>query len=190
MLRRILNEQRRFLVPLAIVFALNVVVYAAVVHPLENRVGDASRRAAAADASRRAAQQELNAARSVATGKERAEAELKTFYQQVLPADLSAANRATYLTVAQLARKTNLQIIRREGAREDRRDETLGRWQVRVALLGAYEDIRRFIYELETTPTFVVIDQMAIGQGQDASKPLELSLSLSTYYYRAADNAS
>jgi Tfp pilus assembly protein PilO len=80
-------------------------------------------------------------------------------------------------------------VLRHEGAQEERQESTLGRWTVVVSLEGGYEDIRRFIHELETTPTFVVIDRLSIGQGQDASKPLVLALSLSTYY-RVADNAS
>lgn len=189
MFRRVLTEQRRFVVPLAIVLAANVAVYALLVYPLAGRVADASSRAAAAESARRVAERELKGAQAVATGKDRAETELKTFYQQVLPADLSAANRSTYLTLAQLARKTNLRIVRRTGSQDVRSDSILGRWTVDVTLEGSYEDIRRFIYELEASPAFVVIDQLTIVQGRDENQPLVLSLAVSTYY-RSTDNAS
>lgn len=190
MLRRVLTEQRRYLVPIALALVVNVVVYAGVVYPLTVRVGDASRRADSAETARRVAQRDLQAAQAVVTGKDRAAAELKTFYQEVLPADVSAANRATYLGLAQLARKTNLRILRRSGSEENsRRDSTLGQWKIDMTLEGSYENIRRFVYELETAPTFVVIDQMVIDHGRDENKPLVLTLRLSTYY-RASDNAS
>lgn len=189
-MRRVITEHRRYLVPIALVLLANLVVYAGVVYPLAGRVADASRRAAAADAARRVAQRELQAAQAVVTGKDRAQAELKTFYQQVLPANLGAASGTTYLSLAQLARKTNLRILRRVGSEENnRRDSSLGQWKIDMTLEGSYEDIRRFIYELETAPTFVVIDQMGISHGRDENRPLVLSLSLSTYY-RALDNAS
>lgn len=190
MLRRVLIEQRRFLLPLAVLLAVNVIVYAAVVYPLDTRVADASRRSAEAQSALRSAQREFAAAQAVATGKERAESELKTFYQKVLPADVSAASRSTYLTLAQLARKTNLRITRRQAAPEALRESALDQLKIGITLEGTYEDIRRFIYELESTPAFVVIDQLAIAQGRDEGRPLVLSLGLSTYFYRAADDAS
>lgn len=189
MLRRVLFEQRRFLTLLAIALAANVVVYAALVYPLANRVADASERSAAAESERRSATRELAAARAVATGKDRAEAELETFYEQVLPADASSANRSTYLTLAQLARKTNLRITRRQAAPHERRDSRLEQLAIQLSLEGSYEDIRRFIYELESAPAFVVIDEMAIARAAAEGEGLVLSLSLSTYY-RASDDAS
>lgn len=189
MLRRVLTEQRRFLLLLAIVLAANLVVYAALVYPLGARVADASRRSAAAEAAQRTAQRELAAAEAVAAGQKQAESELKTFYQDVLPADTGAASRATYLTVAQLARKCNLEVTRHQAAPEHLRQSALDHLKIDVTLQGTYEDIRRFVYELETTPAFVVIDDVAIAQGRDQARPLVLSLGLSTYY-RSADHAS
>lgn len=189
MLRRVLTEHRRFLILLAVVLVVNVGLYALVVYPLGARVADADQRAAAAERARQGAQREFAAAEAVATGKIRAETELKSFYNEVLPANVSAANRATYLSLYQMARKTNLRITRREAAVEHPRDSTLDSLRISLALEGRYEDIRRFIYELETTPTFLVIDDLEIDSGRQAGKPLVLSLSLSTYF-RPADHAS
>lgn len=190
LLRRVLTEQRRFLLPLAIVLLVNVAVYAALVYPLATRVADASQRAARAEADRRAAQSELAHAEAVAQGKDRAEAELQAFYERVLPADLSAANRTSYLTIAQIARKANLRIVRRQFDAVRTAESRLARWRIDVTLEGTYEDIRRFIYDIETTSTFVVIDEMALGSGRDESAPLVLSLALSTYYRASDDDAS
>jgi Tfp pilus assembly protein PilO len=188
-LRRVLREQRRFLVLLGAVLAVNVGVYAIVVYPLAGRVADASSRADAAAASRRAAAREFAAARSVATGKERAEAELKTFYEQVLPANVSAARRATYLPLAQLARKDNLRITRMQAKPNRIHDSALDQYGIELSLQGNYEDIRRFIYDVETSTSFVVIHSLEIDQGRETGKPIELRLALSTYM-RAADHAS
>jgi Tfp pilus assembly protein PilO len=188
-LRRVLTEHRRYLVPLAVVLAINVGVYAFVVYPLAARVADASNRAAAARSALQTARREFAAAQAVATGKERAEAELKTFYQQVLPAGVSAANRATYLPLNQLARKNNLQVTRLQTRQNKIRDSVLGQLEISLALEGSYEDIRRFIYDVETSPAFVVIDSLEIDQGREAGRPLVLQLGLSTYF-RAADHAS
>jgi Tfp pilus assembly protein PilO len=188
-LRRVLKEQRRYLVPLAVVLAVNVGVLAAIVYPLDTRVAAASSRAAAADQAKRRAQQELNAAQAVATGKSRAEAELKTFYGEVLPANVSAANRATYLPIAQLIRKNNLQRTRSQTRLAPARDSSLDRLEIQLTVEGSYEDLRRFIYDLETAPFFVVIDSLGIEQNREAGKPVVLQVGLATYY-RAANHGS
>jgi hypothetical protein len=188
-LRRVLREQRRYLVPLAIVFVVNIGVLAAVVYPLDARVSAASSRAAAADQARRRAQQDLNAAQAVATGKSRAEAELKTFYADVLPVSVSAANRATYLPIAQLLRKNNLQRTRTQSRVASIRQSALEKLEIQLTVEGNYESLRRFIYDLETAPFFVVIDALEIEQGREAGKPVVLQLGLSTYY-RAANHGS
>lgn len=189
MLRRVLKEQRRYLVPLAIVLAVNIAVLVAVVYPLDARVAAAASRAAVADQAKRRAQQELNAAQAVATGKTRAEAELKVFYGEVLPGSVSAANRATYLPIAQLVRKNNLERTRSQTHVTTIRESSLERLEIQLTVEGNYEDLRRFIYDLETAPFFVVIDSLQIEQGRDAGKPVVLQLGLATYY-RAANHGS
>ena len=135
------------------------------------------------------AQQDLNAAQAVATGKSRAESELKSFYGEVLPASVSAANRATYLPIAQLIRKNNLQRTRAQSHVVSIRESTLEKLEIQLTIEGSYEDLRRFIYDLETAPFFVVIDSMEIEQGRETGKPVILQLGLATYY-RAASHGS
>jgi len=188
-LRRVLREQRHYLVPLAIVLAANIGVLAAIVYPLDARVADASSRAAAADEARRRAQQELDAAQAVAAGKTRAEAELKTFYAEILPASVSAANRATYLPISQLVRQNNLQKTRAQSHPVPIRESSLEKLEIQLTIEGNYENIRRFIYDLETAPAFVVIDSLEIEQSREAGRPVVLQLSLSTYF-RAANHGS
>ena len=189
MLKRVLVEQRRFIVLLAAVLIINVGVYAAVVYPLATRVADTDNRALRADQERRAAEREYAAARNMAASKEQAESELRTFYSDVLPVDLSAANHLTYLSLAKLARKSNLRIARRTAGDVHTRVSNLDQLKMTLVLEGSYEDMRQFVYNLETAPEFVVIDDLAIDQGHEMAGALVLSLQLSTYY-RVAGHAS
>ena len=121
-----------------------------------------------------------------------ADQELARFYRDVLPADFSAARRMTYAWVPALARRASVRYEARhseiELSREQDRgsDARLARLKTRVVLQGDYEGIRQFVYELETSPEFVIIDDVAIAQAE-ANKPLTLTLELSTYYRLGAD---
>jgi Tfp pilus assembly protein PilO len=188
-LRRVLSEQRKFVVLLAVALAANVGVYAGFVYPLATRVADADNRASRADRALREAKREFEAARGVATSKERAEAELRTFYGDVLPANVSAAQRLTYLNVAQLARQSNLRVVRHTASEGRERGSALDRLRIAVVLEGQYEEIRTFVHKLEMAPDFVIIDDVVLDQSRDAQGSLVLALTLSTYY-RATSDAS
>jgi Tfp pilus assembly protein PilO len=187
-LRRLLTEQRKFIVLLAVALAANIAVYAAFVYPLSARVADADSHAARTSRALREAQREFEAAKGVATSKERAEAELRAFYSGVLPADHGAARRMTYLNVAQLARQCNLRVVRRTGDEGQEKGSALDRLQISIVLEGQYEDVREFVHRLETAPEFVIIDDVSIDQARDGGTSLKLQLQLSTYY-RATANA-
>ena len=115
-------------------------------------------------------------------GRSRAAEELHRFYTQVLPPDLAGARRITYLRLAQLAERAGLQADRRSLMPAADSDRTLERLQITMILEGDYEDVRRFIHELETAPEFVVIDDVSLTQGAEESSPLILTLQLSTYF--------
>ena len=55
-----------------------------------------------------------------------------------------------------------------------------------MVLQGDYESFRQFIYELESAPEFVIIDDVTLAQN-DPTKPLTLTLQLSTYYRLGAN---
>ncbi len=186
--RRIALEKRTLVVPLAIALLVNVGVYAFVVYPLTARSANAEDRAAAAGRSLQSAERDLTAARALATGKTRADQELATFYGKVLPENLSTALRMTYLRVPSLARKLNVKFDRRDEELDKTtvKDQRYGRIKTRILLQGDYEAIRQFVYELETAPDFVIIDDVALAQSE-ASRPLTLTLALSTYYRLGAN---
>ncbi len=184
LLRRILTEKRAAIVPLALLILVDVLAYVLVVYPLERRAAGAADRAANSAAALRAAGRDHDAARAVLTGRARAQQELATFYDKVLPADFIAARSITYSRPPALARKANLQYSGGSFAIDQTLKEgRVGRLVTKIALQGDYESLRRFIFDLETAPEFIIIDSVALAQG-DASKPLTFDIELSTYFRR------
>ena len=53
---------------------------------------------------------------------------------------------------------------------------------------GTYENMRQFLYELETTPEFIIVDDVSLGQAE-ADKPVTLTLEVSTYYRQGRNGA-
>jgi len=180
--RRILVEKRVWLIPLALGIVANIAVYLLVVYPLAVKSAGAEDRAAAATLALQAAERDLAGARNLVAGKTRAEQELATFYNKVLPTDLPSARRLTYATLPSIARKSNVKFVeRRLDVEPIKKGSQLGILKIDTEWQGDYESLRRFIYELESAPAFVIIDNVALAQS-DPAKPLELALKLSTYY--------
>jgi hypothetical protein len=187
--RRVLHENRRYLWPLAGALLINLVVYGLVVYPLGVKSATAVDRAAAAADVRAAAERDMAAAAALVAGKSTAEQELATFYQKVLPPTLDAARRLTYAKLPALARKANVKFEeRRSDIDQQQKNSRLGRLQTRIVLEGDYESLRQLLYELETTPEFLIVDDVAVTQAE-ANKPLMLTLNVSTYYRLAANGA-
>jgi len=180
--KRILAEKRVWLIPIALGIVANIGVYLLVVYPLAVKSAGAEDRAAAAAQALQAAERDLAGARNLVAGKTRAEQELSTFYDKVLPTDLPSARRLTYATLPAVARKSNVKFVdRRSDVEPIKKDSQLGIFRIDTRWQGDYESLRRFIYELESAPAFVIIDNVALAQS-DPAKPLELALKLSTYY--------
>ena len=180
--RRALTEHRRWLVPLGLVLAVNLAVLTLVVLPLRQAVQSGASRAQASGQSLREAMADLKDAEATRDGQAQASADLDRFYASVLPADMPTARRMTHLKLSQLARSHDV-IFRGGGAStEALTDSTLERLNVNYALTGDWDDIRQMIYEIETGPDFVVIDNMRLVEGAEANAPLSLTLELSTYY--------
>jgi hypothetical protein len=181
LLQRVLREKRSIIVPLLIGLVANLVGYALVVRPLGVRSASAADRALAARASAAAAERDLEAARALVAGKTLAEQELSTFYDKVLPADLSAARRMTYASLPALARRANVRYDASTSTIEPVQNQRLGRLHISMRLEGEWSDVRQFIYELETTPAFVIIDQVTLAQS-NPDLPIALALELSAYF--------
>ena len=183
--QRVVREHRRIVVPLAIAFGVNVIVYIAAVYPLSQRVANIQQRDRTAEEQLLAARRDHAQATGTLTGKDRAAAELATFYKDVLPQDLAGARRLTQLRLAQLARESNLKFVRATFEPVNESKRTLTQLRIEMVLSGTYADVRAFIHQLETAPEFVVVDNIELGQGAEGG-PLSVTLHLSTYYRETA----
>jgi len=184
--KRIFVDHRLLISTIALGMLANIGVYALVVYPLGVKSAGAADRARAAATSLKEAEREHAAARALVLGKTRADEELSTFYDRVLPSDELAAVRLTYVPLPAIARKANVRMLSRRWQPEAiKKDARFGRLRIVASLQGEYEGFRRFIYELESAPEFVIIDDVTLLQGE-AGKPLTLTLELSTYYLLGA----
>jgi len=182
LLSRVFHEKRSVIAPLLAGLVVNLLGYLFVVQPLAARSANVADRAMAAANSLRVAEREQAIARDLVSGKTRADEELNAFYQKVLPADLTAARRMTYSSLPALARRTNVRYdTRRFDTPDPDKDDRLARLQIRMVVQGQYENLRRFIFELESAPEFVIIDDVTLTEGSEGDD-LTLRLDLSTYY--------
>ncbi|MCC7034975.1 MAG: hypothetical protein IT179_19290 [Acidobacteria bacterium] len=179
---RVIRDYRPWIVTLAVALVANLGVLLLVVLPLSASTDAGARRAAAAVEDRAAAEAELRAAEQTRDGQSQAARDLERFYGEILPTDVATARRLTHLRLSQMAREHDVTFQRSSAAPEELRDSSLERLRVSYALSGDYEDIRAFIYEIETAPDFLVIDNVFLAEGTGDQAPLTLTLDLSTYY--------
>jgi hypothetical protein len=180
--RRVLQERRGIILPLALLALANLAAYVVIVRPLQVRAAGVADRARTATLQRTAAERDAAAARALVAGKAAADRDLATFYGKVLPDGESAARRLTYARLPALARATNVRYEERQSSFDDSlSDAGLGRLDTRMLLVGSYADIRRFIHDLETSPEFVIIDGVTIAEDQQGDAQ-SLTIQLSTYY--------
>ena len=185
--KRIVVEKRALVVPLVLGVIGNLAAYGLWVYPLGVKSAGAADRAAAAAQSLQVAEREVAAGRALVLGKTRAEQELSTFFDKVLPADLPSARSLTYATLPSLAKKSNVKLMdRRFEVEKIEKNARLGLLKVHTAWQCDYESFRQFIYALESASPFVIIDDVSLAQ-TDPSKPLTLIIELSTYYRLAAN---
>jgi len=181
-LKRVFEEKRRFVIPLFAALALNIGLYALVVYPLGVRVRSMEQREQAAAREMAAAEREDAAARAVLQGRDRTGSALNTFYKDVLPTSLSSARDVTFLRLEELGEQHDIRIKRRTTTTDTDKKGPLARLSITTELEGNYENIRRFIYQLESGSNFVVIDSLQLSQDAAPGSPLALTLGLSTYY--------
>lgn len=178
---RVVGDHRRWLMPLGIVLAVNLVVLVLVVLPLRRSVESGSTRAEASAQALSEAMADLKDAEGTRDGQAKGATDLDRFYAEVLPADFMTARRVTHIKLAQLARSHDVAFESGAATPETLRDSSLERLHVNYQLSGDWEDIRQFIFEIETGPDFVIIDNLQLAE-QEANAPLSLTLDLSTYY--------
>lgn len=187
-LSRVVDDHRRWLVPLAAALAVNLAVLAAVVLPLSRAVESGGVRSARSAELLADAKAELAAALSTRDGQAQATRDLDRFYKEVLPADVAAARRIMHLRLSQMAREHDVTFERSTAAPEIDRDSELERLRVSYALSGEWEDIRTLIHAIEKLPEFIVIDNVMLSEGSRTDAPLTLTLDMSTFYLIGADH--
>ena len=183
LLRRILVEKRAAVTALAVGIALNIGLYALVVYPRGVKSAGAGERAQTAAAARAAAERDYAAARDLVASKTRAEHELSTFFDKVLPASQTAAVTMTYAPLPAIATKANVHLAQRRYDVDQslQKNSRVGRLQIHMVVQGDYASLRRFIYDVESASEFVIIDNVTLAQN-DPTKPLTLLMDLSSYY--------
>ena len=184
--RRIIAEKRSYVYPLAGALALNAILLFLVVMPLSKKVqgGEAAAQQAASELA--TASRDYNAAKATVSGKDTADGELKKFYGAVLPSDHSQARRILF-KLPEMAASANLAMASGSSAPSQMRESPLGKITSDTRLSGQYRDIRKFIYDIETSPDFLILENVILSQGQDESGPLVMNLRVATYYRAGAE---
>jgi Tfp pilus assembly protein PilO len=185
--RRVMAEKRRLILPIVIALVVNVVLFAIVLYPLSKKVAGGEQQAQAATVALNAARRDYDAARATVKGKGQADQELQKFYTDVLPPDMSAARRITFLRIEQLAQQSNLRLERETSDPKPQRDSQLVKFTFHAALSGEYRNIRRFIHQLETAPEFLVLENVGLTQSEVENRGLNVSVDIATYYRSAAN---
>lgn len=186
MWRRVLAEKRRVIWPLATAVIANLALLALVVYPLAKKVAGGEQAAQAAAAELAAARRDHALARATVSGKEMADTALRQFYSSVLPPDLSGARRSMS-KIDQLLARSNLQRGRADMQPEEVRDSQLAKLTVDVDFSGSYADVRRFIYAVETSPEFMVVENIELAQQQDGKPGLRVTATIATYFRAGGD---
>lgn len=181
---RVLAEKRRIIFPLAIAVLANVLLYAVVVFPLRRQVAGAEVEANTQRELLNRARQDHRAAKANVAGKQQADAALLKFYKDVLPVSHSAARTLTYARLAQLADKSDVRLEQGQSTLEQLKGSALTKSTTSYTLAGDYRNVRRFIYSLETTPEFVVLENVTLTSPGDqaAGRGLAMRLEIATYY--------
>jgi hypothetical protein len=192
LVRRVLSERRRVVLPLAVFLLANIGVLALVVWPLQRSVAGAATAQAQARLSLESARKLQQTAADQKTGKERADLELKKFYTEVLPKDFTAARNLTNFWLGRLAEQSGLTYRAGQYESEEVRGSELVKFKGEVTLVGDYANIRRFLYEVETAQEFVIIERVALSQpgAVQGSAQLELALSVTSYFRAGAQTGA
>jgi Tfp pilus assembly protein PilO len=185
--RRVFQERRTILLPLVVVVLANVGVLVLGVLPMRQSVAGLREERTQAAFNLSLARLIEKQAKNARGSKERADVELKKFYTEYLPGDFSSARRLVAMQfLADAAKEAGLTIQRGQAEPSDLKDSQLQRVTAKVTLSGDYNNIRRFLYAVETAPEFVIIERVALAQAsnQQSSKgdALDVTIDVATYY--------
>ena len=186
LLRRIASDHRRLVTGVALLLAVDALLYAVALYPWSRRVARAEADAAAAESRLAQVRTAWETAAETGASTARAEERLEQFYTQVLPPDFAGARAILSPYLDRLARDSALVLERQSSVSDRERGSPLSRLRTTMVLAGRYEDVRRFIHVLETAPEFILVEDVALGQGNESDEGLVLTLGVSTYYRDAS----
>ncbi|MBM41973.1 MAG: hypothetical protein CL483_08645 [Acidobacteria bacterium] len=190
LLNRILAEKRTFVTVVGAILVVDVVLYAFAINPWLAKVSQSEARMATADAQIEQVRTAFSEATTAINNKSLADNELERFYQEVIPRDLAGARLILSPFLDRLAEESDLVLERSSSVPEKERESLLAQLRTTMMLAGEYEDIRRFIYAVETAPEFILIEEVILSKGDEVEEALTLTLGLSTYYWAGLDAES
>lgn len=188
--QRILGENRGLVTAVAVILVVDIGLYTFAVYPYANKVEQSEQRMATVGSQLKDVTGAYAEASDTAAMKSIADQQLERFYNDVLPRDLAEARNLLSPYLDNLSADMNLVLKRRSSVSEKVRDSPLTNLSTTMVLAGAYEDIREFIYEMETAPEFILIESVVLGQGNESDDELVLTLGVSTYFWEGPDEAS
>lgn len=188
LLKRILQEKRTLVTFVAVILVLDV-GSSVLVYRLSKRVSDAETRKTAAEGLLEQRKANYVTVDETSANKDIADSDLQRFYTDVLPVGLAKARSISSLILVNLVEDTNLVLERGDSLVDKERGSRLSRLQTTMVLAGEYEDIRQFIFELETAPEFILIEDVILSQGDESDAELVLRLGVATYYLAEPDAA-
>jgi Tfp pilus assembly protein PilO len=190
--RRIYLERRAAILPLLVLFVANVVMLALVVLPLTKSVSSLRDDAQNVTTSMLKARLVDKQAKDARASKDRADRELRKFYMDILPTNAAGARKLVSF-LEHTALDSGLQFQRSQVEESGVKDSQLERMSDKVTLVGDYQNIRKFLYAVETSPHFVVIERVGLSQAADVrsvnSGRLEVTLDIATYFLLSATGA-
>ena len=184
--RRVYQERRKVALPLLVFLIANAAVLAFAVLPLKRSV--AVNETETLDATAKLGQARLENKRAAAARlrKEEADQELKKFYADVLPADRASSVRLVLFWVERAAREARVDFRSSQADQQEVQDSRLQRIGCHLTLRGDYQDIRRFLYNLETAQQFIIVEKVELAQQgtaqTNANGMLEVGLDVATYF--------
>lgn len=80
------------------------------------------------------------------------------------------------------ARDNNLKVPEGDYSAEPAKDGRLSKYTFTLPVEGKYSDVKRFIYELETSDMPIAIDELTLTKGKEESRQLSLNIRISVLY--------
>jgi Tfp pilus assembly protein PilO len=185
LLRRVYQERRRVMLPLIALLIANAAALGLAVYPLSRHVSGLETAADNASTNLLRARLVETQAKDASASKVRADQELKKFYIDILPANDRAAQRVMSF-LQRAAAESGLQFDNTTLEYSEVRDSQLLRLSGKVVLSGEYQNIRKFLYHVETAEEFVIVERVGLTQAADLRSAntgrLEIALEVATYY--------